>query len=904
MVSGEFGPARVPLAIDLTALGLDVQWQEMFTDRPGADTLLKLLHDIVRECQAVVCIVGERSGTCPQPAEVTDAFRAMLPAGVTEASYTQWEFFFARHYKIHCPVYRADPTAERVTPPTGEDVPTLQAAFIGYLETAGVRRTPFTSYDNLARLVLRDPYLTAGSIAHKPNTLPYASLGTLFKGRDEFLRDLRAGLDGGVIGIQALHGLGGIGKTRAAIEYAHAHAEDYTALLFVNAETPEALTTGLANLIGPMLLTQYATADADTQVEAALAWLQRNPGWFLILDNVDTPDALTAVCAKLGRLRDGHVVLTSRLTDFSGQKIIPLPLDVLSLNHAAAFLLERTDAHRPKASDDETQARAVAQELGQLALALEMAGATMQHLAIGFTAYRALWRDARDSVRHWQDSTPAGYHHAVAETWKTSFDQLTPSAKRLLGWLSFLAPEPDAIPMSLLEIAVPTAPPIDMRTALANLAAFSLVTRNAEAQNFTIHRLVQDVTRRALAADAPRSLWRRFLPRRWRSPDLARMALEQALGWVNAAFTGDPQDVRTWPRLDPLAEHAEAVALAAREAGIADPTARLMDALGVLFQVKARYDRAERMSRGALALTEASRGKDHPDLAVHLNNLGELLRTTNRLGEAEPLMRRALAIDEASYGAEHRDVAIRLNNLALLLHATNRLGEAEPLMRRALAIDEASYGAEHPKVAIHLNNLAQLLKATNRLGEAEPLMRRALAIDEASYGAEHRTVATRLRNLASLMYAKNRLGEAEPLMRRALAIAEASYGSEHPHVATCLNSLARLLQDTNRLGEAEPLMRRALAIDEASYGAEHPLVAIRLNNLALLLQATNRLGEAEPLMRRHVVIFLKFQRATGHPHPHRDAAIGNYATLLDAMGRDEAAILAEFQAMMREAGLA
>jgi len=105
----------------------------------------------------------------------------------------------------------------------------------------------------------------------RPNTLPYASLGTLFKGRDEFLRDLRAGLDGGVIGIQALHGLGGIGKTRAAIEYAHAHADDYTALLFVNAETPEALTTGLANLVGPMLLTQYATVDTDTQVEAALA---------------------------------------------------------------------------------------------------------------------------------------------------------------------------------------------------------------------------------------------------------------------------------------------------------------------------------------------------------------------------------------------------------------------------------------------------------------------------------------------------------------------------------------------------------------------------------------------------------------------------------------------------------
>ena len=99
-------------------------------------------------------------------------------------------------------------------------------------------------------------------------------------------------------------------------------------------------------------------------------------------------------------------------------------------------------------------------------------------------------------------------------------------------------------------------------------------------------------------------------------------------------------------------------------------------------------------------------------------------------------------------------------------------------------------------------------------------------------------------------------------------------------------------------------MRRALAIDEASHGAEHPRVAVHLNNLAMLLQSTNRLGEAEPLMRRMVAIFLKFQRATGHPHPHRETVLANHAILLRALGRDEASIAAEQQAMHREAGLA
>ena len=98
-------------------------------------------------------------------------------------------------------------------------------------------------------------------------------------------------------------------------------------------------------------------------------------------------------------------------------------------------------------------------------------------------------------------------------------------------------------------------------------------------------------------------------------------------------------------------------------------------------------------------------------------------------------------------------------------------------------------------------------------------------------------------------------------------------------------------------------MRRALAIDEASFGADHPNVAIRLNNLALLLQATNRLGEAEPLMRRALAIFLAFQRDTGHAHPHRDAAIRNYADLLAAMGRSEADIAAAIAALRHEVGL-
>jgi tetratricopeptide (TPR) repeat protein len=116
-------------------------------------------------------------------------------------------------------------------------------------------------------------------------------------------------------------------------------------------------------------------------------------------------------------------------------------------------------------------------------------------------------------------------------------------------------------------------------------------------------------------------------------------------------------------------------------------------------------------------------------------------------------------------------------------------------------------------------------------------------------------------------------------MRRALAIDEAGLGPDHPSVGRDLNNLAVLLQATGRLAEAEPLHRRALAIDEASLGPDHPSVATRLNNLAELLQDTSRLAEAEPLMRRVVEILEKFERDTGHRHPHYEAVLENLAAL-------------------------
>jgi tetratricopeptide (TPR) repeat protein len=862
-----------------------------------------MLETYVESCDVVVHFFGEMAGSAPKPSSVDDllkrrpelatrfAEKGMTRADLERLTYTQWEAWLAIGFTrdgAKKNLVIVAPTVGLKRDPKFAPTDATRASQADHLTRLRAINfypaKPFTSADNLVARVFGSAVLdalkkaNAGSIT-KPRNLPFASLGGLFAGRNEDLADLHTALLGAKGAPVALCGLGGIGKTRLAIEYAWSREAVYSALLFVSASDGAALNAGLAGLTAFEILDlpEKEARDDATKITAVLRWLESNPTWLMILDNVDDCAAVAEVAKLMPRLKGGHVVVTARASNFPAG-VRKLEVSTLDENAAAQFLLDRTEADRSKSKDDSALARTLARELGGLALGLDQAGAHIATDRIGFARYLKLWTESREKALAWADATVTGSDRTLATTWATSVARLSPESRRLLDRLAFLAPDP--VPDSLLDVAVPgEAPNTDAYEARTGLYAYSLIsgvtTEDGSAPGFVMHRLVQDFARHAMGDER-------------RAP-----AMREALEWVSAAFAGDPQDVRSWLVLDPLAPHALAVAVHADAAEIAEPTGRLFNELGQLFHAKARFAEAEPLMHRVIEINEAVRGKDDPVVATCLDNLAGLLQDTNRLAEAEPLVRRALAIDEKSYGADHPRVALRLNNLAALLQATNRLADAGPLMLRALAIDEKSYGRDHPDVAGDLNNLGQLLQGTNRLAEAEPLMRRALAISETIYGPDHPKVAICLSNLAGLLQGTNRLAEAEPLVRRALKIDETSYGPDHPNVPRDLNNLAHLLQATNRSAAAEPLYRRALAIDETSYGPDHPNVAIRLNNLALLLQATNHLAEAEPLMRRALEIN---EKSLGPDHPEVATNLNNLSGLLWATNR-----LAEAEPLMRRA---
>ena len=457
-----------------------------------------------------------------------------------------------------------------------------------------------------------------------------------------------------------------MGKTRAAVEYAWAHADAYRALLFAAADSPDALERNLAALCAPAVidLPEQAAKETPVQIAAVLHWLGRHPDWLLILDNVDTPAARRAVAALLPSLTAGHLLITSRLADCPAA-VAALDLDVLSLASSVEFLLARTAGRRTPRDDDPATAARLAGQLDRLALALEQAAAYIRHRRCALADYLAAWEAQGAAVLDWHDPAHSHYPRSIAITYETSVAQLSPEARDLFRMLAWLAPEP--FPRSAL-FHLKTPPDPDAR--LVELTDLHLAELAADGRSATIHRLVQEITRR-------------------QQPEAQPPALLAALAWVNQEMPDVVSDVRAWPIALPLLPHAKLLATVAADRGIPEPTTRLLNQIATVLLAQANHRAAEPLMRRALAIDETSFGPDHPKVATDLNNLAQLLQATNRLPEAEPLMRRALEIFAkftSDTGHQHPHLKAAAGNYHAILVAQGATeAEAAEAVRTLLA---------------------------------------------------------------------------------------------------------------------------------------------------------------------------------------------------------------------------
>ncbi len=873
-VSGQFKACRDALRSDLRAVGAEVVVQEDFQQH-GA-TLLEKLEGYIASCDRIIAIVGDAYGFEPE--------ETLRPATQPRRSYSQWEYFFAMGERLDGSrqppkdifLYFASPEflATHVVS-QADDMAQLQLKFINKLNRSGKDWNRFGLLDELRALVLRDGFRLQMR-APQPRNLPYTSLGRLFKGREHILPQLRVRLQQNPGRALVIYGPAGVGKTRLTIEYALRHEAEYTALLVIAASSREALQRELAGLCGLQVLNlpERKEKEQEIQVAAALRWLSGHSGWLLILDNADSREAAEAVEALLAGLQGGHVLVTSRLSDWSGSVEL-FELELLSEEVAVEFLLERTKNRRVANASDGNKVHELAKELDGLALGLEQAGAFIWQMRCSFGDYLERRHAREKKVLIWHDAGLMHYPLSIAVTWDTSFEQLDGAARDLLNLLCWLAPE--SVPRALTahlklqgrkQNAADDTPAedVDLEDALAALAGFSMLKWETGNQAFRMHRLVQEVSRNRL-------------------PDKRRDAILQDVLWMVSSYLPNnppPNDVRSWSIWEMMVSHVKELILEAEKARIGQPTSRLAAMLGMFFAEKSLWSEAESLERLALEIDNQLLGPEDPQVAANLNNLAELYRAQGQYEKAEPLYHWALEIGEKALGSEHPNVADSLNNLALLYYTQGQYAKAESLYERALAIREKALSPEHPAVAASLNSLAVLYVTQGQYAKAEPLYERALAIREKALGSEHPNVATILNNLAELYHAQGQYAKAEPLFQRALAIFEKALGSEHPNVAQSLNSLAAFYRGQGQYAKAEPLFQRALAIREKALGSEHPDVAQSLNSLAAFYHGQGQYAKAEPLFQRALAIR---EKALGPEHPEVAQSLNNLAELYRAQGQ-------------------
>src|SRR5260221_1048765 len=493
----------------------------------------------------------------------------------------------------------------------------------------------------------------------------------------------------------ALCGLGGVGKTQIAIEYAYRHSQEYAAVFWIGADTQDSIVSSFVSIAKLLDLHVKYEQDQSQAVASVIRWLDAHTNWLLIVDNVEDIGMVKRI---LPAARQGSILLTTRLQALKGiaRRIETQPM---TLDEGARLLLQRVSLEHISQADY-TAAIAIAEAMDGLPLALDQAGAYIEETQCSLPDFLQLFEEQPVSLLQERDAH-ADHPLSVAKTFLLSFEkiqQANPAAADLLTVCSFLAP--DAIPEELLTRSASglgphlqsIAPdPFQFNAALKELQAYSLIHRNAETKMLFMHRLVQTVLKQSM----PEALRREWVGR------VTRILHQNS-----------PEDITRndyWQRCEQLLPHAlTCLAQVAQWQITSLDISSLLAKTSAYLSHKGRYDEAEPLLVSAIQINEAALGPGHPGMATLLNDLALLYTRQGRHAQAERLFQQAMQIYEQAGSPDQLNLAYCLSSLAILYRDQFRYEEAEALIQRALFTREQALGPGDPWVAMSLYDLALL----------------------------------------------------------------------------------------------------------------------------------------------------------------------------------------------------
>ncbi|MEH2084610.1 MAG: tetratricopeptide repeat protein [Nostoc sp.] len=732
-----------------------------------------------------------------------------------------------------------------------------------------------------------------------PTAVPFKR----FVGREAELQNLHSSLQTSrQVAIVAVAGMGGVGKTQLATQYAKQYLQNYQGgVCWLSAQ---GIDVGIQILrFAQLKFNLIAPDEWELADRLKSCWEKWQQGEMLLVFD-DVTDYETQVQPYLPPESPRFKVLLTTRQEFD-RTLPQLRLDVLKPLVAMKLLKSLVDRERLK--NEAWVARRICKFLGYLPLALELVGRyldTMPDLSVE-TLLKRLEKKRLEHEAVVKANPLIRYEYGVAEAFALSWEQLDEKAQGLGCWLSLYG----LADIPLFVEAIENEDEQEFwEKATTQLQKLHLIQWQAKGI-YSLHPLIRQFFQMKLdestEADNVKTAFVALLVEVAKQipqqpnpedifnltsaiPHIAEIATHLSqylsnedlicpftgLGWFYQN-QGLYQQAESWYKLcQEVAENR----LGLEHADVATS----LNNLAELYHSIGRYSEAQALYQQALSLRKRLLGDNHPDVVTSLNNLAGLYKSTRLYSKAKPLFEQALELSKRLLKDNHPLVVTSLNNLAALYYSIGQYSEAEPLYQQALSLTKRLLGDNHPDVATSLNNLAVLYESTGRYSEAQALYQQALDLRKRLLKDNHPDVATSLNNLAELYRFTERYSEAQPLYEQALELRKRLLKDNHPDVATSLNNLAELYRFTERYSEAEPLYEQALELRKRLLKDNHPDIATSLNNLGLLYGSTERYSEAEPLYLQALDLR---KRLLGDNHHHVANSLNNLALLYKFTGR-------------------